>query len=101
MWRINYESIDQFFAFQGRCKLEEFIKEKVSKFPNLFEGVLGCDVILKLDQASNNENKIAEIRVLIPGNDLFAKKQAKSFEEAVDNSVDALKRQIKASKREA
>ena len=84
--------------FKTDIKLEEFIKEKVSKFPNLFEGVLGCDVILKLDQASNNENKIAEIRVLIPGNDLFAKKQAKSFEEAVDNSVDALKKQLKRRK---
>lgn len=84
--------------FKADVKLEEFIKEKVSKFPTLFDGVLGCDVILKLDQASNNENKIAEIRVLIPGNDLFAKKQAKSFEEAVDNSVDALKRQIKRRK---
>lgn len=84
--------------FKADVKLEEFIKEKVSKFPNLFDGVLGCDVILKLDQASNNENKIAEIRVLIPGNDLFAKKQAKSFEEAVDNSVDALKRQLKRRK---
>ena len=84
--------------FKADIKLEEFIKEKVSKFPTLFDGVLGCDVILKLDQASNNENKIAEIRVLIPGNDLFAKKQAKSFEEAIDNSVDALKRQIKRRK---
>jgi putative sigma-54 modulation protein len=84
--------------FKADIKLEDFIKEKVSKFPNLFDGVLGCDVILKLDQASNNENKIAEIRVLIPGNDLFAKKQAKSFEEAVDNSVDALKKQLKRRK---
>ncbi len=84
--------------FKADVKLEDFIKEKVAKFPNLFDGVLGCDVILKLDQAANGENKIAEIRVLIPGNDLFAKKQAKSFEEAVDNCVDALKRQIKRRK---
>lgn len=84
--------------FKTDVKLEEFIREKVSKFPNIFDGVLGCDVTLKLDTASNNENKIAEIRVLIPGNDLFAKKQAKTFEEAVDNVVDALKRQIKRRK---
>jgi putative sigma-54 modulation protein len=84
--------------FKADVKLEEFIKEKVSKFPTLFDGVLGCDVVLKLDTSSNNENKIAEIRVIIPGNDLFAKKQAKTFEEAVDNSVDALKRQVKRRK---
>jgi putative sigma-54 modulation protein len=80
--------------FKADAKLESFIREKVSKVSNLFDGVIGSDVILKLDQSSNNENKTAEIRMHIPGNDLFAKKQAKTFEEAVDNAADALKKQI-------
>ncbi len=84
--------------FKADVKLEDFIREKTAKLPNLFDGVIGCDVTLKVDAASNNENKIAEIRVMIPGNDLFAKKQARTFEEAVDNSVDALKRQVKKHK---
>lgn len=84
--------------FKADVKLEEFIREKTAKLSTLFDGVIGCDVILKLDSATNNENKIAEIRVMIPGNDLFAKKQAKTFEEAVDNTVDALKRQVKKHK---
>lgn len=84
--------------FKADVKLEEFIRDKVQKFPTLFDGVLGCEVTLRLDGASNNENKIAEIRVMIPGNDLFAKKQAKSFEEAIDNTVEALKRQLKKHK---
>jgi putative sigma-54 modulation protein len=84
--------------FKSDVKLEEFIREKVGKVTPLFDGVLGVDVTLKLDTASNNENKIAEIRVLIPGNDLFAKKQAKTFEEAVDTAIDALKRQLKKRK---
>lgn len=84
--------------FKADVKLEDFIREKVSKFPSLFDGVLGCDVTLRVDAASNNLNKIAEIRVMIPGNDLFSKKQAKTFEEAIDNAVDALKRQLKKHK---
>ena len=84
--------------FKADIKLENFIREKTAKLGKLFDGVIGCDVVLKLDAASNNENKIAEIRVLIPGNDLFAKKQAKTFEEAVDNTVDALRRQVKKHK---
>lgn len=84
--------------FKADVKLEDFIREKVSKFPSLFDGVLGCDVTLRVDAASNNINKIAEIRVMIPGNDLFSKKQAKTFEEAIDNAVDALKRQLKKHK---
>ncbi len=33
------------------------------------------------------ENKEVEIRLFIPGNDLFAKKVAKNFEEATDDEV--------------
>ena len=32
------------------------------------------------------------------GNQLFAKKQCKSFEEAIDTSIDALKSQVKKHK---
>ena len=91
---VNINSVH----FKADSKLEDFIREKTAKLFNLFDGVHSCDVILRVDSASNNENKIAEIKVIIPGNDLFAKKQAKSFEEAVDNSVDALKRQVKKHK---
>lgn len=84
--------------FKADVKLEEFIREKVTKVSSFFDGVISSEVTLKLDTSSNNENKIAEIRINIPGNDLFAKKQAKTFEEAVDNAVDALKKQIKRHK---
>ncbi len=80
--------------FKADLKLENFIREKVTKVSSLFDGVIGSDVTLKLDQSTSNGNKIAEIRIQIPGNDLFAKKQAKTFEEAIDSAVDALKKQI-------
>lgn len=84
--------------FKADAKLENFIREKLSKLANIFDGVIGSEVTLKISQSSNNENKIAEIKILIPGNDLFAKKQAKTFEEAVDNTVEALKKQLKRYK---
>ncbi len=80
--------------FKADTKLEDFIKEKLAKLSGFFDSVIESDVTLKLEQASNNENKIAEIKIMIPGNDLFAKKQAKTFEEAIDNAVDALKKQL-------
>ncbi len=84
--------------FKADARLEDFIREKTAKLAGMFDGVIGCDVFLRVDSATNNENKTAEIRLLIPGNDLFAKKTAKTFEEAVDNVVDALKRQVKKHK---
>ena len=55
-------------------------------------------MFLRLDKASNNENKIAEIRLNVPGSNLFAKKQSKSFEESTDIAVEALRRQVKKHK---
>lgn len=92
--KVNISSLH----FKSDVKLEDFIREKTSKLSGHFDGVIGCDVTLKLDTAQNNENKIVEMRVLIPGNDLFSKKQARTFEEATDQTVDALRRQLQRYK---
>jgi putative sigma-54 modulation protein len=92
--KVNISSLH----FKTDIKLEEFIKDKTSKLSSHFDGVLGCDVTLRLDAATNNENKIVEMKVMIPGNDLFSKKQARTFEEATDNAVDALRRQLQRYK---
>jgi putative sigma-54 modulation protein len=51
-----------------------------------------------LDKSSEKENKIAEVKILMPGRELFAKKQCKSFEEAADSAVEALRKQVKKHK---
>ncbi len=56
--------------------------------------IIESRVLLKLDKSDTKENKISEIKLIIPGNDLFASKQAKSFEEATTKAVEALRRQI-------
>ncbi|MCD4737513.1 MAG: ribosome-associated translation inhibitor RaiA [Bacteroidales bacterium] len=80
--------------FKADKRLVDFVSDKVGKLSSLYEGVIGGDVTLKLDNSESRENKIAEIRLIIRGNDLYAKKQSKSFEEATDNAIDALKRQL-------
>jgi putative sigma-54 modulation protein len=44
------------------------------------------------------ENKTVEIKLNIPGNQLFAKEEAKSFEEATDQATEALRRQLRKLK---
>jgi len=80
--------------FKADSKLEAFASQKVEKLCSKRNDVIGAEVNLKLDNTDTPENKIADIRIEIPGNDLYASKQCKSFEEAVDMAVDALKKQI-------
>lgn len=84
--------------FKADKKLEDFIQSKVNKLTQFYDGVIGSEVTLKVDASEKPENKVTEIRLKIPGNDLFAKKQTDSFEESTDIAVEALRRQLKKHK---
>jgi len=87
--------------FSADKKLIDFIHEKVNKLTQFHDGIIGTDVILKLDKSSDQSNKTAEIKLHLSGNPLFAKKQCATFEEAVDTAVDALRTQVKKHKEKA
>ena len=84
--------------FDADKKLLEFIQERVDKLTHFYDDILRSDVILKIDNSSSQENKVAEIKLHVPGNDLFVKRNCKSFEEAVDTGLDALRVQVKKHK---
>lgn len=84
--------------FDADKKLVEFIQERIDKLTHYYDGIITSDVTLRVDKSSDLDNKVAEIKVHVAGNDLFVKKQCKSFEEAVDTSIEALKIQVKKHK---
>ena len=84
--------------FKTDQKLEEFISKKLSKVEKLYNRVIAGEIVLKLDKNESHGNKITEIKLVIPGNDLFVKKQADSFEQATDTAVNALIKQLKKHK---
>jgi putative sigma-54 modulation protein len=84
--------------FDADSKLESFIESKVEKLSQFYDSIIGAEIFLRLDKAENTENKITEIKVEIPGNDLFAKRQSASFEASTDAAIEALRRQISKHK---
>lgn len=84
--------------FKADNKLEQFIEKKIGKLSGLYEGVIGSEITLKIDKAETNDNKIAEIRIQIPGYDLYAKKQSNTFEEATDTAISAIRKQLEKHK---
>ena len=92
--KVNITSVH----FKTDRKLENFIEKKINKLSGMIDGVMGSDVTLRLDNSETRDNKIAEIRLLIKGYDLYAKKQSKTFEEATDTAVSALRKQVEKYK---
>jgi putative sigma-54 modulation protein len=80
--------------FKSDKKLEEFVQEKIDKITPIFDGINSCSVILRLNKNNKNLNKVAEIKLGIIGKDIVSKKYAKTFEEAIDNSIEALRKQL-------
>jgi putative sigma-54 modulation protein len=88
--RVNINSVH----FKADRKLVTFINEKIEKLTQFYDGIIGSEVSLKLDNGNGSENKISEIRIVIPGQDLYARKQAKTFEESTDSAIEALRIQL-------
>jgi putative sigma-54 modulation protein len=81
--------------FDADKKLLDFLEERVNKLEVFYDRIIDGEVFLRLDKSDNRENKLVEIKLGVPGKDLFAKKSGKTFEEAADLTVEALRRQIK------
>ncbi|MGE0077302.1 MAG: ribosome-associated translation inhibitor RaiA [Bacteroidales bacterium] len=88
----------QSIKFDADKKLTDFVEKKVNKLERYFDNIVDVEVFLRLENSQDLENKVAEIRMKVPGSDLFAQRQSKSFEEAIDDSIDALKTQIQKHK---
>lgn len=88
--KIRVQSIH----FTADSKLLDFIQKKADKLDQFFDQIISGEVYLKLENTENEANKITEIKLMIPGNDLFAKEQCKTFEEATDKAIESLRRQL-------
>lgn len=89
----------QSLHFDADKKLLEFIENKVSKLSQVADDIIDAEVILRIENAESNDNKVAEISINIPhSSDIFARRQTKTFEESIDLATDALRRQLKKFK---
>ena len=81
-------------GFSASSQLEDFIQKKISKLDKYHDGIIGSEVTLKLEKDDNLENKVVEVLLNVKGQEVFEKKNAKKFEEAVDELYDVVKRQL-------
>ena len=92
---LNVHSIH----FDADIKLTDHIRERLGKLDQFHDRIVSGEVYLRLDRdRQERENKVVEVKLVVPGRELFAKRQGKSFEEAADQVAEALRRQVLKSK---
>ncbi|MFT4753910.1 MAG: putative sigma-54 modulation protein [Salibacteraceae bacterium] len=92
--KLNIQSIH----FDADQKLLALVQDKADKLETYYDQIVSGEVFLRVEKSENRENKLVEIKLVVPGNDLFASKKAGTFEEALDEAMEALRRQVKKLK---
>jgi ribosomal subunit interface protein len=85
--QINLQTL----KFTAKPELKEFVNDKVSNLSQFDEKIIRADVTLSMNNDSV-ENKVCDIRLIVPGNDDFVTKSASTFEEAIHTCVDVLQK---------
>ena len=92
---VNIQSVH----FDADTKLLGYVKRKLEKLENFSDRIIQANVFLKLDNVVHAiKDKIAEIRVHVPGHNFFVKSTSKSFEQSFDQALDSMVTQIKKNK---
>lgn len=81
--------------FDADQKLLDFINKKVKKLGVFSDKIIDANVVLSMENLNSQiKDKVAVVKLNVPGSTLVAKEKAKVFEESIDLAVDSLRKQI-------
>lgn len=84
----------QAIKFDATDKLQAFVEKKVGKLEKTYEEIQLAEVQLKVVKPATAMNKETSLAVTVPGSKLFVDKTCDTFEEGIDQCVDAMKVQL-------
>lgn len=90
--------IIQSLGFKAGQDLESYVQEKVGKLADKSDSIIRAGVTLFLGPETDPERHFCEIRLEVPGNDLFVKKNGTSFEIAIVDAVHTLQNSLRKNK---
>lgn len=81
----------QAIHFDATEKLQEFAAKKVEKLEKSYDDIKKVEVQLKVVKPATALNKQTSITVTVPGGTQYVEKTCDTFEEGIDNCVDAMR----------
>ena len=88
--RVHTEAVQ----FKADQKLIDFIEKKLNKMETFFDRIIDAKVVLKLENSGQVRDKVAEVRLNLPGETLVVKESHKSFEGSIENATNSMKRKL-------
>lgn len=88
----------QFVNLDYSDSLAEFTTKKLNKLLEKYEWLISADVFFKEEGTNPDKGKICNIKLGVPGPDVFATSDEKNFEMAVKETISDLQIQLKKKK---
>ena len=93
--KVRFHSVN----FTADIKLLNFVQMKLNKLDVFCNRILDADAYFKVEPMSDKGNKLVEIKLRVPGKEFMVKKYSQSFEGAINQARDALKKALLKYKR--
>lgn len=88
----------QFVNLDHSDSLAEFTKEKLNKLAKKYDWLINADVFFKEEGSNPETGKICNIKLSLPGSQIFATSAEKNFEMSVKETISDLGIQLKKRK---
>lgn len=88
----------QFVNTRKIASVEELIRQKLNDLNKKYDFITNAAVFIKEEKHPNERNHVCEIRLSVPGPQLYASSHETLFEKAAVNTIDDLERQLRKQK---
>lgn len=85
-------------GFTADQELVDFAKGQVEKLFRIYDRIVGAEVYLKNEESENDMGKVSEIKLNVPGEDLYADFRSTSFERGIRECIGKLRHQLERKK---
>lgn len=88
--KLDIQTVD----FDPTSDIMGAIRNELKKLMRIYGNIVGADVYLKESNPAEPENKVARIRVGVPGRNLFAEASSSTWHQALSDVTGQLRTQI-------
>jgi putative sigma-54 modulation protein len=88
--KVNVNAVN----FSADRKLVDYVQIRLNKLDKFYDKVVSTEVFFKVENTSDKENKIVEVKVNVPGDEFLVKKKCKTFEGAIELAAESLERRL-------
>jgi len=90
----------QFVKMDTSEFMEGFAIKKIKKLAKRYGDIMKSEVFYKLEKDPKGKGKICEIQLSLPGPRIYAVSNEESFQEATDETINDLEKQLEKRKKE-